>query len=104
VIDNLVKFDNELHRKMYDSLKDQFDIVFAYMQQVSNLELDKQERKQFTDLLNGFIGLSNAAKGIENIRENIDSLRDAIDPHVRIIYYELLDIILRTNRAVYSHI
>lgn len=104
VIDNLIKFDNELHRTMYDSLKDQFDIVFAYMQQVSNLDLDKEERKQFTELLDGFIGLSNGAKCIENIRENINSLRDSIDPHARIIYYELLDIILRTNRAVYSHI
>jgi hypothetical protein len=89
---------------MYDSLKEQFDIVFAYMQQVSNLDLNKEDRKEFTSLLNGFIGLSNAAKCIENIRENINSLRDAIDPHARIIYYELLDIILRTNRAVYSHI
>ena len=88
---------------MYEILKEQFDVVFSYMQQVSNLDLDIKERKKCTALLNGFIGLNNAAKCIENIRENINSLRDSIDPHARVIYYELLDIVLRTNRAIYSH-
>jgi hypothetical protein len=40
---------------MYESLKEQFDIVLVYMQQVSTLSLDTQERKQFTKLLDGFI-------------------------------------------------
>ena len=104
VVRHLIPFDNEIHRKMYESLKEQFDIIFAYMQQVWNLDLDNDERQKFTKLLNGYIGLSNAAKAIENIRENINSLRDSIDPHVHVIYSELLDIIIRTNRSVSSHI
>ena len=104
VIDNLIKFDNEAHRKLYSDLKEQLDIVFAYMQQVSNLDFNKEDRKYFNNLLNWFIWISNAAKWIENIRENISTLRDSIDPNVRTIYYELLDIIIRTNKAIYSHI
>jgi phosphate:Na+ symporter len=104
VIDNLITFNNESHRKMYTWLHNQFDIIFAYIQQLSMIDLDVDDRKTLNKQLEGFIWLSSACKDIENIRENINMLREAIDPHVRIIYYELLDIILRTNRAIYSHI
>ena len=104
VIDNLVKFDNELHRSLYGSFKNQLDIIFSYIQNTAAMDLDKDDREKLNKLLYGFIGLSNACKATENIRENISTLRDALDPHVRTIYYELMDIIIRMNKAVYSSI
>jgi hypothetical protein len=43
-------------------------------------------------------------KATENIRENINTLRDALDPNLRTLYYELLDIIIMLNKAVYTSI
>lgn len=104
VIDNLNKFNNEIHRSLYKSFKEQLDIIFSAIQYLGNMDLDKADRARLDSLLNGFIALSNACKATENIRENISTLRDAIDSHVRTIYYELLDVVVKLNRAVYTTI
>jgi phosphate:Na+ symporter len=104
VIDNTIKFDNEYHKNLYSSCKNQLDLVFAYIQQLSSMNLDKDDRKELDILLAWFIWLSNAIKSTENIRENINTLRDALDPNVRTLYYELLVIIIRLNKAIYIKI
>lgn len=48
--------------------------------------------------------MSNACKDIESIREDINILRDAIDPNMRRIYYELIDIIIKINKATYAQL
>ncbi len=102
IIDNLIKFDNEKHRAFYTSLKDQFDIIFTYIQRLSPVDLDWDDRKELNILLEEFIALNNSCKAIENIREDIIILREAIDPHAHTLYCELLDIIIRLNRASYT--
>ena len=104
IIDNLIKFDNEVHRHLYDIFKEQLDVIFAYIQKLSSMELSKEDRTTLDNLLISFIGMSNACKSTENIRENISTLRDALDPHIRTLYYELIDIVINLNRAVYSTI
>ena len=104
IIDNLIKFDNEVHRHLYDIFKEQLDVIFSYIQKLSNMELNKDDRARLDNLLISFIGMSNACKSTENIRENISTLRDALDSHIRILYYELIDIVINLNRAVYTNI
>jgi hypothetical protein len=55
IIDNMITFNNESHRAMYISLHNQFDIVFAYIQQLSMIDLDTDDRKTLNKKLEGFI-------------------------------------------------
>ena len=93
-----------MHRHLYYIFKEQLDVIFAYIQKLSSMELSKEDRTTLDNLLISFIGMSNACKSTENIRENISTLRDALDPHIRTLYYELIDIVINLNRAVYSTI
>lgn len=104
IIDNLIKFDNELHRAMYTKVKQQLDLIFAYIQSLQSKELTSDDRQELDNYTLSFISLSNAIKATENIRENISTLREALDPHLRTLYYELLDIVISLNKAVYTSI
>lgn len=103
VLDNLIKFDNEVHRKLYLLFKNQMDIVLSSIQTIAWLDLSSEDRVRTQVLLNRFIALSNACKSIENIRENISTLRDNLDSKVRTLYYEMLEIVIMFNRSVYSY-
>jgi hypothetical protein len=89
---------------MYAKFKNQLDLVLSYIQQLSTLELDTEDRAQIRPLRERAIGLSGACKSIENIRENIHTLRDALDPNLKKIYYELMDMVIRLNKSIYHHI
>lgn len=104
IIDNLVNFDNEVHKSLYNSIKNQLDIILTYIPKISHMDLEADDRAHFDNLLRAFIGLSNACKSIESIRENILTIKNALDPNVRILYYELLDIIIDLNKTIYNKI
>lgn len=104
IVGNLINFDNEIHKSLYSSIKNQLDIILTYIPKISHMDLEADDRAHFDNLLRAFIGLSNACKSIESIRENILTIKNALDPNVRILYYELLDIIIDLNKTVYNKI
>ncbi len=102
ILKNLIKFDNEEHKELYEKIKDQLDTILPYIHQLSNLDLDKDERQELLSLQQQFINLSGACKSTENVRENIHMLRTAIDKSLSLIYYEMLDHVILLNKAIYA--
>lgn len=99
-----LKFDNELHRALYHSIKNQLDIIFSYIQHLADVHLSDTERKELIGLRDSFIGISNACKSTENIRENIMTITNSLDPTIHNIYNEIHGLIVRFNYAIYDHI
>ncbi|AKH33157.1 Na+/Pi-cotransporter [candidate division SR1 bacterium Aalborg_AAW-1] len=102
VLNNMIKFDNEQHRELYQEIKEQLDTVFAYINQLSLSDLDAANRQKLMLLQKQFISLSNACKATENVRENIQTVKNSLDKKLSIIAYEMIDHIIAINKGVYS--
>ncbi len=85
----LKKFDNDAHRDLYDTIKNQLDIILPYIQHLHRLNTDKEHEQRIDSLLRVFIAMSNTIKSTKNIRDNITTMREAIDPKLIEIYSEL---------------
>ncbi len=104
IFNNLIPFDNELHRKLYDEVTEELDLILNYCQLLSEKDLDNEDRARLTEIMLSFLSLTQSLKSIKNIRENIVTIRGSLDQNVRTVYYEILAFVTNFNRTVYAMI